>query len=147
VIVPAPATGSETTSHQWLSKSPLASKLSLETTDPITGDDVTDLEHATYVIDGELKIYFESEASRREYEAIGVEHPGTDFEHNLGRHGPGRFEFQGILSTSTARRLSQADSYRQALQGFHREAGELRLCTAFRRRYPGQASYCVFGSR
>ncbi len=41
------------------------------TTDPMTGNDVNDLEHAPYVIEGQgadaLKIYFESAASRQEY--------------------------------------------------------------------------------
>ena len=41
------------------------------TLDPITLNDVMDLENAPYVIEGEgpnaLKIYFESEQNRREY--------------------------------------------------------------------------------
>ena len=41
------------------------------TLDPITLNDVTDLENAPYVIEGEgpnaLKIYFESEQNKREY--------------------------------------------------------------------------------
>jgi hypothetical protein len=41
------------------------------TLDPISMNDVTDLENAPYVIDGEgehaLKIYFESEQNKREY--------------------------------------------------------------------------------
>ena len=64
----------------------------VETTDPITGNEVTDLENAPYIVDGELKIYFESEASKREFEDIEVEHPGSDFEHNLDNPasmGPG----------------------------------------------------------
>jgi hypothetical protein len=46
------------------------------TIDPITMKDVTDLEHAPFVIEGEgdnaLKIYFESEANKREYLDIPV---------------------------------------------------------------------------
>lgn len=42
-----------------------------KTTDPITGNDVTSLESAPYVIEGSgedaLKIYFESERSRTAY--------------------------------------------------------------------------------
>lgn len=64
----------------------------VETTDPITGNEVTDLENAPYIVDGELKIYFESEASKAEFQDIPVEHPGEDFEHNLDNPqamGPG----------------------------------------------------------
>lgn len=46
------------------------------TIDPITMNDVTDLENAPYVVEGEgdnaLKIYFESEENRREYLDIPV---------------------------------------------------------------------------
>ena len=46
------------------------------TLDPISLNDVTDLENAPYLIEGEganaLKIYFESEANRQEYLAIPV---------------------------------------------------------------------------
>jgi len=37
------------------------------TTDPMSLNDVTDLESAPYVIEGDLKIYFESEANKCEY--------------------------------------------------------------------------------
>lgn len=60
----------------------------IETTDPITGYDVKDLDHAPLVIEGDLKIYFESEDSRRSYLDIEVEHPGKDFEHNLDNPSP-----------------------------------------------------------
>ena len=53
------------------------------TSDPITGNSVSDLEHAPCVVEGDMKIYFESEESKREYTDIEVEHPGSDFEHNL----------------------------------------------------------------
>ena len=46
------------------------------TLDPITLNDVTDLENAPFVIEGEgpnaLKIYFESEQNKREYLDIPV---------------------------------------------------------------------------
>jgi len=46
------------------------------TRDPISMNDVTDLEHAPYVIEGEgpnaLKIFFESEQNKREYLDIPV---------------------------------------------------------------------------
>jgi len=46
----------------------------ISTLDPITLNDVTDLDTAPYVIDGEgpnaLKIYFENEANKAEYLAI-----------------------------------------------------------------------------
>jgi len=64
----------------------------VETTDPITGRDVKDLEHAPSIVDGDLKIYFESEESRQIFLDIDVEHPGSDFEHNLDNPaamGPG----------------------------------------------------------
>lgn len=57
------------------------------TTDPITLHDVPDPEHHPYIVEGTgdnaLKIYFESEETRREYEEIAVEHPGNDFTTNL----------------------------------------------------------------
>lgn len=37
------------------------------TLDPITLGDVTDLENAPFVMDGGLKIYFQSEANKCEY--------------------------------------------------------------------------------
>ena len=43
----------------------------VQTTDPMTGNDVQDLEHAPFVMEGRgedaLKIYFESESSRQSY--------------------------------------------------------------------------------
>jgi hypothetical protein len=64
----------------------------VQTSDPITGNDVKDLEHAPFIIDGELKIYFESEDSKQTFVDIEVEHPGEDFETNLDNPaamGPG----------------------------------------------------------
>jgi hypothetical protein len=55
------------------------------TLDPVTLRDVTDLEHAPFVIEGsgEMKIYFESEANRLEY--LGTEIHGSLNNGNLGR--------------------------------------------------------------
>ena len=48
-----------------------------QTTDPITGNDVKDLDHALFVIEGHghdrLKIYFESEQSRQVYLDVELE--------------------------------------------------------------------------
>lgn len=45
--------------------------MNIITLDPITLNDVTDLDNAPYVIDGQgdgaIKIYFESEENKREY--------------------------------------------------------------------------------
>ena len=45
--------------------------MNIHTLDPITLNDVVDLENAPFVIEGEgkgaIKIYFESEANKREY--------------------------------------------------------------------------------
>ena len=50
------------------------------TLDPITLNDVTDIENAPYVIEGEgdgaLRIYFESEANKQEY--LNTEVHGSD---------------------------------------------------------------------
>ncbi len=51
-----------------------------------------DLDQAPCVVDGDLKIYFESDESKRVYMDIEVEHPGEDFEHSLDNPvgmGPG----------------------------------------------------------
>lgn len=46
----------------------------ISTTDPMTLNDVTDMEDAPFVIEGEgegaIKVYFESEQNRKEYLAI-----------------------------------------------------------------------------
>ncbi len=60
----------------------------VETTDPITGNDVTDLENAPYVVDGDLKIYFESEESKAEFLAIEVENPAEDLPEGLDNPAP-----------------------------------------------------------
>lgn len=59
----------------------------ISTTDPITMRDVPDPTHHPFVIEGEgdnaLKIYFESEATKKAYQELEVEHPGKDFTVNL----------------------------------------------------------------
>jgi hypothetical protein len=60
----------------------------VQTTDPITGNDVKDLDNAPSHVDGDLKIYFESEATKAEFLGIEVENPGKDFEHNLDNPAP-----------------------------------------------------------
>jgi len=59
----------------------------ISTTDPISLHDVTDIEHAPHVIEGEgdnaLDIYFESEENKQAYLDIDVENPGKDFTVNL----------------------------------------------------------------
>ncbi len=63
----------------------------VSTTDPITLCDIPDPEGHPFVIEGEgdtaIKIYFESEDTKREYLEIQVEHPGKDFETNLSNPG------------------------------------------------------------
>jgi hypothetical protein len=45
--------------------------MKVTTTDPMTGNDVLDLDNAPFIVEGSgenaLKIYFESEASKQEY--------------------------------------------------------------------------------
>jgi len=64
----------------------------ITTTDPITGEDLSNLEVKPYVIEGKghlaVKIYFESEETRRCYLNIEVEHPGQDFRQNLSNPDP-----------------------------------------------------------
>ena len=59
----------------------------ISTTDPITLHDVPNPAAHPFVIEGEgdnaLKIYFESEATKKEYLGIATEHPGKDFQTNL----------------------------------------------------------------
>lgn len=59
----------------------------ISTTAPITLNDVRDPEGHPFVIEGSgeaaLKIYFESEETKRAYLDISVEHPGKDFTFNL----------------------------------------------------------------
>ncbi len=44
----------------------------ISTLDPISMNDVTDIETAPFVVEGDLKIFFESEANRQEYLEIPV---------------------------------------------------------------------------
>lgn len=57
------------------------------TTDPISGKDVPNPEQHPFFVEGSganaLKIYFESEETKRVYLGIEVEHPGKDFTINL----------------------------------------------------------------
>lgn len=57
------------------------------TLDPVTLRDVSDLEHAPFVIEGSgsgaMKIYFESEANKQEY--LGTEIHGSLNSANLDR--------------------------------------------------------------
>lgn len=52
------------------------------TLDPITLNDVTDLENAPFIMDGDLKIYFESEANKQEY--LGIEVHGSQGANTAG---------------------------------------------------------------
>jgi hypothetical protein len=59
----------------------------VSTVDPITLHDVPNPEMHPFVIEGSgdnaLKIYFESDETRKEYLEIATEHPGEDFKYNL----------------------------------------------------------------
>ena len=61
----------------------------IETTDPITQRDILDLTGKPFIVERseseDLVIYFESEASRRQYLDIPVEHP---IEHRLNLDNP-----------------------------------------------------------
>lgn len=61
----------------------------VETTDPITGRDIEDLNGKPFVVErsseDQLTIYFESEESKRKYMEIPVEHP---IEHRLNLDNP-----------------------------------------------------------
>lgn len=59
----------------------------ISTTDPITGNDIRNPESHPFIVEGNgdsaLKIYFESEETKRIFLDIPVEHPGKDFTTNL----------------------------------------------------------------
>ncbi len=61
----------------------------IETTDPISRRDITDLEGKPYVVEAgpeeELVIYFESEETKRQYLEIPVEHP---IDHHVNLDNP-----------------------------------------------------------
>jgi len=66
--------------------------LHIRTTDPITGNAVTDLEHSPYIVSGDLTTWFETGAGKAGLLGIEIEHPGEDFEHRLDNPsdmGPG----------------------------------------------------------
>ncbi len=64
----------------------------ITTTDPITGEDISNPEVKPFIIEGEgplaVKVYFESEETRRLYLDIEVEHPGQDLRTNLDNPDP-----------------------------------------------------------
>lgn len=47
----------------------------LTSIDPITGRDIEDLEGHPYLVDGNVTMYFESEATREEYLEMPIDHP------------------------------------------------------------------------
>jgi len=47
----------------------------INTIDPMTGDDIEDVIHNPFVEDGNLTIYFETEATRKAYLDMPVNHP------------------------------------------------------------------------
>ena len=62
----------------------------LSTTDPISLNDVHNLEGKPFVVEGDhyndLTIYFENEENRQKYEDIPVECPAKDFDHDIGNN-------------------------------------------------------------
>ena len=64
----------------------------ITTTDPMTGEDLVHPEPKPFVIEGKghlaVKIYFESEETRRAYLDIEIQHPGNDFTVNLDNPDP-----------------------------------------------------------
>ena len=57
------------------------------TTDPISGNDVKDLNGAPFVIEGRgrraMKIYFESEKNKAEYQGLVPDHADDDWTLNV----------------------------------------------------------------
>jgi len=47
----------------------------LSSTDPITGREIDDLAGHPYLVDGNVTIYFDTEATRREFMAVPNDHP------------------------------------------------------------------------
>lgn len=47
----------------------------LSSTDPMTGLEIDDLSGHPYLVDGNVTIYFESEATRREFMEMPIDHP------------------------------------------------------------------------
>jgi hypothetical protein len=63
----------------------------------MTGEDLVHPETKPFVIEGKghlaVKIYFESEESRRAYLDIEVQHPGNDFTVNLDNPEPNMADY------------------------------------------------------
>ncbi len=47
----------------------------LSSTDPITGREIDDLSGHPYLVDGNVTIYFETEATRQEFIEMPIDHP------------------------------------------------------------------------
>lgn len=47
----------------------------LSSTDPITGREIADLTGHPYLVDGNVTIYFETEATRKEFMDMPIDHP------------------------------------------------------------------------
>lgn len=47
----------------------------LISTDPVTGREIDDLSGHPYLVDGNVTIYFETEATRREFMDMPIDHP------------------------------------------------------------------------
>jgi YHS domain-containing protein len=47
----------------------------ISTVDPITGVEIDNLEGRPYLVDGNMVIYFESEETRRAFQAMPTDHP------------------------------------------------------------------------
>ena len=47
----------------------------INTIDPITGDDIENVTSHPSLVDGNLTIYFETEASRKAYQSMSLNHP------------------------------------------------------------------------
>ncbi len=47
----------------------------ITTIDPITGQDIDDLEGRPYIVDGNIVIYFETEETRQQYLDMPIDHP------------------------------------------------------------------------
>ncbi len=47
----------------------------ISTIDPISGNDIEDLEGKPYIVDGNIVMYFESESTRQAYIDTPIDHP------------------------------------------------------------------------
>lgn len=69
----------------------------ITTTDPISGKDISNLETKPFIIEGEghlaVKIYFESDETRRCYLNTEIEHPDRDFRYSIDNPDPGRTDY------------------------------------------------------